>query len=335
MNAQTRIACFDLSGTLLEHEELRRPVPLMPAVLDGLAERGWGLKVLTRTTVSYAGERLDAADVELPAELMQVESKREALEEVLEDETVHEVLFVDDNPRSVDAISQIDDDRLRVLGIVGSGKYCPELSIRCAQFSVQVALSAPDLAAILSVPLAVPEGEVDFTTEEWASLMRGLADPVAGGQLQETGFPEAWPLEGLRARPEWWAAAWPQIGWVANGAGVWKLLVDSVLEAADLREEASDAADWEPQAVTEWLGNLSGGQKMHLQSFFAKALESLIQGIARIGAEAELCRPAGLPLQRDRVEATFDHLESLYGTKAWLTNARGQLQETRARTLSS
>jgi len=335
MNAQTRIACFDLSGTLLEHEELRRPVPLMPAVLEGLAERGWGVKVLTRTTAGYAGERLETAGVDLPGEVRQVESKREALEQVLDDENVQSVLFVDDNPRSLEAISQLDDDRLRVVGVVGSGKYCPELSIRSAQFGVQVALSAPDLAVALSVPLPVPEGDVDFTAEEWASLLRGLADPVSGGSLEDTGFPEGWPLEELRAADEWWAVAWPQIGWVATGAGVWKLLVESVLDAADLREDAPDVAEGGADAITDWLGDMSAGQKMHLQSFFARALEALTRGIALIGAEAELCRPGGRLLQRDRVEATFDHLESLYGTKAWLTNARGQLQETRARTLSS
>ncbi len=334
MNTRRRVACFDLEGTLLEHEGLRRPVPLMPALLEGLASKGWALEVWTRTTVSYARQRLEEAGVELPGQLQQVESKREALQQVLATEGVDDVLYVDDNPRTLEDIAQSGDQRLRVIGVVGSGKYCPDLSIRCAQFSLQVALSAPDLAAILGVPLAVPEGEVGFTAQQWASLLRGLDDPLAGGALAETGFAQDWPLRGLRAAGQWWSAAWPQIGWLTTAEGVWKLLVESVQDAAELGEEALEVSGREGGDITGWLRHLPGAQKVHLESFFAGALESLIQGIALIGAEAELCRHQGRALQRDRVETAFDHLETLYGKKAWLTNARGQLQETRARTLS-
>ncbi|MFW6189502.1 MAG: HAD family hydrolase [Planctomycetota bacterium] len=335
MTAEERIACLDVSGTVLHHQDIERAVPLMPQLLQTMTAAGWRVMLATRWSSNYATEKLQAAGVSDDVEIIQTEEKDQTTKQLLdENPDAVPILFVDDNPTSITAVSEAGGDRVRAVSFTGSRKYCPQLSNASVAAGVEMALSAPDLAETLCVPLGDHVGSPDLSAEEWAALIPGLDHPLDDEVAQTEYFDHAWPLGRLReADPNWWERAWPQAAWVSCSDCLWKLMVCGAVAAAGLEEReivrSAQTARHYAQAVNE----ASSSVQKQLEPQFAVALESVVRGLAEIGAEAQNCRPKNRPMEEGRVGKVLDWLTDIYGRSPWLREARTRLEETITRTM--
>ncbi len=335
MPGQKEVACIDLSGTLLDHHEMDRPVALMPQVLNAMLREGWRVLVLTRYTERYADDRLKDAGVETNFEVVQVPGKQSFVEKLLEDPEVEKLLYVDDNPVSIADISAIEDERVRVLGFVGSAKYCPQLPNECMQGGTSLALSAPDLAEALAVPLTPELGKLSLSPQSLASLLPGLPDPLGGEPLPASGFDQTAPLALLRgSTPDWWRFARRKLGWLTAADGLWCAVVEAAVAATDVDRAALLTGAETAQEYADSLTGASPDLKRPLEAGFAETIEDVVLGVAELGAEAEICRPAGREMEPGRLENVFARLQETFGETAWLGAAQRQLEESRTRTIS-
>jgi hypothetical protein len=336
MAGDKRIAHIDLSGTILQHKVSDRPVPLMPQLLRSMQENGWQVTVTSiRFSASETKLAMAAAGIDLDVEAIIAPNKGEAVKEALAaNPDAEEAVVVDDRGGNLDDVLALRDKRVRAMGFIGSRKYCPQLCVRCATWGIGVALSAPDLAEALGVPLRVDPDSLELTCEEWSSLIAGLDHPFSESEAVTERFDHALPVEGLRRTcTDWWKHAWWQLGWITCAECLWKAVVASAIEAAGLNCEEVLEHPGLPDDCAERLRLAPAGKKEKLKPQFVAALELITRGLGEVGPEADKCRPRGRTVDAERVERTIARLGEVYGDVPWLKDAGWKLEETKARTL--
>lgn len=335
--SNNRVGCFDLSGTILDHKGMQRPVPLMPQLIEQMQEDGWECLIVTRWSEDFARECLDAGGLDLGMEVISASDKGRAVRSLLDRRGKTDTLIhVDDRPDNLRNVQAVDDGRVRPIGFLGTGKFRQasrkeqKLPAECARMGIELALSAPDLAEALEVHLPDHGDAPDLAPAELASLLPGLDHPCSAIAGETRFFDHRWPLSELRRScDDWWRHAWPQVGWIACNECLWKALVGSVLAStgADRKDILGNA--YKHHEYTEALTQADEPTKEQLTGGFQYALRAIVDGLADVGIEAQRCRPIGRPMEPNRVEVSIERLEEVYGPRDWIEGARLRLREIR------
>ena len=352
-DAAEKIACFDLSGTLVHHDNRTRPIPFMPALARTMQDEGWQLYIVTSWSLRSARNIMEKSGLTLDCEIRPAVNKAPAVRQILsESPEADRIVFIDDKPGHVKDVGELDDDRIRSLGFIGSRKYCPNLAKECADAGLELVLSAADLAPTLMVDISDVKPDRQLTAEEWASLVPGLDHPftVPGRLWGEEYFECDLPFEKLQEESDrWWEQVWPQMGWITCRKCLFKTLIETVCAAAGKNMQPI----WgKPDQIREYLPrwrHLKPEHKADLEPHFESALSELVRGIRDIGARANQCRPrrgyewdmprdfpaehkeewfdrAKREFDPDRLEWCFDLLENAYQDSDWFCTIRQKLQ---------
>lgn len=347
-----KIACFDLSGTLVSHSDRRRPIPFMDALARTMQSQGWGVYIVTSWSEYAAADIVDGAGLDLGCEIRHAGYKAPAVTAILEANPAAErLVFVDDKPRHLKDVAELDDGRVRALGFVGSRKYCPDLAEHCLRHGIELALSAADLATTLMIDLTGVSPGRNWTPEEWATLIPGMDHPFTrSGRLFGQYFDYDRPFDMLRENSDrWWEYVWPQMGWITCRKCLFKTLIETVCAASGKNMQPIwGKPDRFPEYVKRFR-HLKANIKSDLEPHFAAGLGELTRGIEDIGAAANHCRPrrgyhwdlprcfsagqedewgdrASREFHPNRVQWCLSILSEAYGETDWVTRARKETQ---------
>ncbi|MFW6106725.1 MAG: hypothetical protein ACOC8H_01045 [bacterium] len=315
-------AWFDLSGTIVRHDAAR-PVPLMPELLASMLDRDWNVRIVTRFTEADARSRLVEAGVDLDVPITSTFDRAADAAAFVEQLPDGESLVIIDNkPVNLKSVRELDDDRIRPLGFVGSRQYGTALAAECAKLGVELALSTPDLIETLHVPVDDWWQGARYTPEELAAMIPGLDHPFSPVAGETLCFDQRRPLDLLKtAGPDWWRFVWCEMGWITCGDCLFKGLIeiavgiqradrDTILPGAGTADEYVEAfRDCEPETRRQIVQNAR------------TALSRLREGLFVIGLEAEQCRPHGRSIELDRIDRARQRLQHVAGEVAGGNNA--------------
>lgn len=311
-----KVACFDVSGTLVHHVT-REPIPLMPMLLHSAWQHGWYLKATTTWGKSAAKEFLTSVcgTGQIPAcaiEIVSSYDKTEYITRLLSEDPETRVFFVDDKPEHIEAARQIRDERLRVIGFLGTRKYAPVAGERCSALGIEYALTAIDLAERLQIPLPVGVMELHelrLPAEQVIDLIPGLHHP--GSSLAgETGIADhRMVFAELSKRREEWVGCktlvnrfWRNLAGVKCDECMWKLMVHLALlqagvDSKDVLGKANKAHEY-----TSALQSAPTDVRHQLHGCLRKGLDQMAAGMEEIGGKVAGQECDDYPDARSRIE---------------------------------
>lgn len=311
-----RLLLVDLSGTLMHHET-KRPVALMPELLTSANNEGWSVFVVSRypaEAIQSSLDQLGLSDMAVPVSSAG-SNKGKVMAEIVGRHDAEVAVFIDDKPDNLKSAAEIGNRRLRVIGFIGSRKYTPALSDWCINNSVELALSALDLAETLRIPLSI-DTDVDrwldkYTPDEIADLLLG-SDHPASAKTAETVVADhrAAPYLVLESEDRVnYQLFWQNLAWVSCRECTWKLLVRSVLQSMGLEEKSTLGS---PYYDHEYVSAVAKFSREHPEATvlpkLREAIEVVEKGVKAIGVKAAECRPDGRWFNRDRVEDLNQYL---------------------------
>ena len=112
--SKTKIACFDLRGVLVNHENETKQIPLMDELLSGLIQKGWNIYVLSTHPQSEIKKIIKSAGIKSVKKFVSCTDKGTAIIRILDEEKAEEALFVDDKPVHLNNVKNLKDERIRV-----------------------------------------------------------------------------------------------------------------------------------------------------------------------------------------------------------------------------
>lgn len=316
-----RHAYFDVQGTIVHHLK-QRPVPLMDDLLRAMIAQGWRTTILTSYRTAECNQVLASAGISLPAGTRILSSsggdKGEVLLTDLRGQDGDEVVFLDDKPGNLRSVKNACQDRVRVIGFVGSRKYVPALSQWCASSRVELALSAVDLCEGLQVGLdySDPSDFEKLTEGDLASLIPGLDHPMSATAGETADFDHRRILLMLfeYRKLKNFEELWSNLAWITCNQCLWKALVESVVLAKSLcrQDVLGDAYnDYEYTAALK--SYIVRQSVVDLRPTFENAMHWMQVGIANLGAGAELCRIANRPIETDRLQTISLRIRECFG----------------------
>ncbi|MFO7958212.1 MAG: hypothetical protein R6X33_14085 [Candidatus Brocadiia bacterium] len=321
MKEGRHIACIDLTGTILNHRHEKRPVPLMPELVDSMRDAGWKVIILTRWRESDARQLLQKAGLDWDVDIRGTNRKGKALREIgKETPDLQRLLFLDDKPKNLRAAVEAcgHDERVRIMGFLGSRKYCVELSDCCVEMGIELALSAPDLAETIGISIGDRWRSADYRAGDWASAIPGLDHPFSAIAGETVFFDHRRPFERLRSMSdEWYTLAAPQLGWITCNECLWKGVVEVAVGAAGMNRESVLGDAYDHAEYTESLRRADESARKALEHTFRWSINQVLEGMECIGLAAELCRPEGRSMECDRLEKCLDRLSTIYPDADW------------------
>jgi hypothetical protein len=316
----TKHAYIDLLGTIVHHKK-PRPVPLMDSLLRAMGDQGWRITILSSYLPAQVRQLIDEAGISLLGETRILSSagrdKGEVLRSDLHGQNADEIIFLDDKPQNLASVKNACPDQVRAIGIVGSRKYVPALSKWCAASHVELALSTVDLCEGLGVCLSseIPSDFRKFTESELISLIPGLDHPMSAIAGETADFDHRsicamlFNYKKLKNFEEFWS----NIAWITCNECLWKVLVESVVLARSLRREDVLGKAYKDH---EYTAALKSYTRLHpavdLKSTFETAMAFMQAGIRKLGIEAEDCRMANRPIEKDRLQAIAQRMQACY-----------------------
>lgn len=317
-----RRAYFDLSGTILNYRT-PRSLPLMAELLCAMSKKGWDISILSRYSTGQCKNLLKMAEITLPDRTRILSSlgsnKGGVLAADIRDQRAGESIFIDDKPENLESVINACGNSVRVIGVVGSRKYVPALSQWCAKYGVELALSPIDLCEGLGVSLhGINPFHFDhrFTEDELISLIPGLDHPLSAIGGETAHFDHRFVFSMLYECKSFtkYDKLWLNLGWITCNECLWKALVESVvlalaLDRSDVLGKAYKAYEYTEAIRSFALRNLS----VPLKSTFQKAITTMSKGIQEIGVDAEECRIANRPIERDRLLSIAQRFQECFG----------------------
>jgi hypothetical protein len=288
-----------------------------------MSQQGWDISILSRYSTEQCKNLLNIAEITLPDRTRILSSlgsnKGGVLAADIQDQRAGESIFIDDKPENLESVINACGNSVRVIGVVGSRKYVPALSQWCAKHGVELALSPIDLCEGLGVSLhGINPCHFDhrFTEDELISLIPGLDHPLSaiGGETahfdQRFVFSMLYECKSLTKYDKLWL----NLGWITCNECLWKALVESVvlalsLDRSDVLGKAYKAYEYTEAMRSFALRNLN----VHLKSTFQEAITIMNRGIKEIGVEAEQCRIANRPIERDRLLLIAQRFKDCFG----------------------
>jgi len=317
-----RRAYFDLSGTILNYRT-PRSLPLMAELLCAMSKKGWDISILSRYSTGQCKNLLNMAGINLPDRTRILSAsgsnKGEILALDIQHQRVGKSFFIDDKPENLESVINACGNSVRVIGVIGSRKYVPALSQWCAKYGVELALSPIDLCEGLGVSLhGINPCHFDhrFTEDELISLIPGLDHPLSAIGGETAHFDHRFVLSMLYECKSFakYDKLWLNLGWITCNECLWKALVESVvlvlsLDRSDVLGKAYKAYEYTEAMRSFALRNLS----VPLKSTFQKAITIMNRGIQEIGVDAEECRIANRPIERDRLLSIAQRFQECFG----------------------
>jgi len=290
----SRVVLFDLMGTLIHHET-NQALPMMPFVLQRLAQEGNRIATLTR----YAAETARAlvADAGLPRDLLVFAGSdrgdliRQALAHF---DSPEKAWYFDDKPEGLAAARRLGAGCLegRVFGFVGSRRYRKRLATWCRDNRTPLALGPHDIVQILDRGTVFHEfclsrRDAGLSAEEVGFLLPGLPNPCLCFSYEDRAIGDLYD-----AAREDWTPIWRNLGWIGVAHSAFILLAESAKRvlglAVDLYAKGTEAS-----AVLEVVNGLPDADRANFKAL-AERIHGLMQlGIEELGPCAEDCRPAG------------------------------------------
>ena len=297
----SRIACFDLEGTIVDHE-WHKMLALMPELLRSLHDSGWDLKIVTAWGRAKAEEFLAPVyySLGLPAsevELLSSPDKAGCILGLLTS-SVREIVFVDDKPENIRAVAQLNNPRIRVFGYLGSGKYARDVRAACRQIGVAYAPTALDLAEQLGVPLE-PDATCTrhLTIDDLVALIPGLR-----GRREVLA-------EILNRRNELSAEVcrriWKTVPWIQDERSAWWLMVNlALVECGIDAKTVSGIADG-PDEYVRAVRSVSDDVRGDLERYLRHGLRLMQEGVADAEREIGQTCSEGERMTHDRAKKTI------------------------------
>jgi hypothetical protein len=303
-------AYIDLKGVVINHNT-GRALPLMHLFLRGLIQKGWSLSILTSYSTQKAEYLMRKAG--LPTDIPILSSAGTEKGLILSEEVRRfssgQFMFLDDKPDNLASVRKRCGDSVRVIGFVGSRKYCPQLSEWCFHNEVELALSVPDLFEGLAISCDVrhdlihllarwPEGDL-------SGLIPGLDDPMSSIAGETSFFSHRAVTSQLlsRRRIADFRRLWANIAWITCRECLLKAIVETVIKFLRLERKNVLKTAYEYHeylnALSEFATNCP---EIDWNTAFAQAFDCANEGISQIGVDAEKCRISGRPMHRDRLE---------------------------------
>lgn len=316
----TKHAYIDLLGTIVHHKK-PRPVPLMDSLLRAMGDQGWRITVLSSYLPAQARQVIDEAGISLPGETRILSSsgrdKGEVLLAELHGLKAGEIIFLDDKPQNLASVKNACPDRVRVIGFIGSRKYAPALSQWCAASRVELALSTVDLCEGLGVGVncEIPSDFRKLTESELISLIPGLDHPMSAIAGETADFDHRsicamlFDYKKLKNFEEFWS----NIAWITCNECLWKVLVGSVVLAKSLRREDVLGKACKDHEYTVALKSYAQRHPaIDLKSTFETSMAFMQAGIRKLGIEAEDCRMANRPTEKDRLQVIERRIQECF-----------------------
>jgi len=315
-------AYFDLSGTVLKYGTSNF-IPLMADILRNMEGNGWNIYIVSSYTQMDCRKLLAEAKLDCHVRIASAagSSKGEVIAQLQNSTTHGDSIFIDDQPKNLDSVLRACGSSVRVIGFVGSRKYTPELSRWCQKNNVELALSPSDLCEGLHVGIdscnALFHSQAAWSDDDLCSLIPGLDHPCSSTAGESRHLDHRAVLcELLEYRKlRDYSPFWENIGWITCNECLWKALVRSVLKSMSLNpDDVLKGAYKHHEYTTAVKTFAAANQSIPLRAQFDRALRSMKKGIARIGVEAEMCRIANRPIERDRLATAESRLQECFGS---------------------
>ena len=311
-----KIACFDLKGTIVDHRNEKKVIPLMDEVTSSLKRNGWKLFIVSSYSESAAAGIARAAGVNPKIKIISSagKGKGEILAYLMEKEKAEEAIFIDDKPANLSSVMRLQNNKIRIIGFIGSQKYVsgsPDISTWCAQNNVELALSAIDICEALRVYINT-DSISDMSIEELTMLIPGLDHPLSALAGETANFDHRYVIAALLKKRigKNKTEIYKSIAWITCHECLLKTLVEIaiVVVGLDRKEVLGKAYDHE-----EYVEALKGDQlNPELKKELRYALNCLQDGIELIGADAANCRPRWRSrIEADRIERVIRLLSPL------------------------
>ncbi len=289
-----RIACFDLKGTLVRHDDLSRAVPLMPKLLGQLQREGWALKIVTTFGESTAAGLLQTicreADVKASdVEVLSGADRARCIQGLREANPDEEIVLIDDKPEHIAAVHRAAMPNVRVLGFLGSGKYAPLAGDLSDCIGVRYSLTAEDLAVQLGVHVLGDFADLHpLRVEDLFDMLPGLTHPLSsvGGDDRLVWTVIAHRRTAVMIIPR--ALRWRNLAWVRCDECVWKLMVElATIECEDVHRDAIlGKDDLRAEGYVDAVAQSPPEIRQRLKELLDSGLGLMAFGIDRIGRGA-------------------------------------------------
>jgi hypothetical protein len=309
-----KIACFDLKGVLVNHNDLKRKIPLMDDLLNGLKQEGWELYLVSTFDRGASAKMLRDAGISAKLDIVDVynEDKGEAILRLKDQTRAKEIIFIDDKPKHLKRVQGLNNNSIRTIGFVGSMKYVGEpwnLAKECAKKSIELALSVVDLCETLQISLLSTDLS-DMSMDELIMLIPGLDHPL--GAFGETAnFDHRSIIAELLERDisGYEDLIYKRIGWIMCYECLFKALVEFVLASNKMDRDQVLGKAYKYEEYREAIR--VNRENVLLTSSLKCAMDLARQGINEIGADAQRCRPKGRKLGKineDRMKRVSNDL---------------------------
>ena len=312
-----KIACFDLRGTIVDHKDETRQVPLMDELMSGLQRKVWKLFVLSSYSKTDATSTISGAGIKTELNIISSVGKKdkgEVLSRLMEEERANEAIFIDDKPANLASVHNLQDNRIRVIGFIGSMKYVrgddgsPGISTWCFRNKVELALSAVDLCETLNVPISYKR-VLDMSADELTALLPGLDHPMSATEGETTNFDHRAVFVALRNKGfKGSDSIFKRLGWITCRECLLKTLVEMVVVLNGLKMEQIIGKTYKYDEYVEALKK--NCPQLARNNILQHALKCIEEGIEEIGRDAERCRPKGRDINLDRVAWVTEMLSS-------------------------
>lgn len=305
-NKITKLACFDLKGTLVNHRNLTSQIPLMDQLMKGLERAGWTLYLLSTYRPQDARRILNAAGVATRLNIFDLagEDKGVALSKILQKTRAKKVLYIDDKPANLADVKRLHDDRVRIIGFVGSMKYAAgEFGIAswCTRNRVELALSSVDLCETLRIWIS--DRHVDsLSADELVMLIPGLDHPRSAIAGETANFDHRCVIAKLLRRDiaGYEDTILKKMAWITCHECLLKAVVEVAILAAHLDRHVILGNAYKAHEYESMIR--ANRDNRALRDMLIRALNCLQDGIAEIGRDAERCRPMGRNIDLDRIK---------------------------------
>lgn len=165
------IPCFDLSGTLVDHQT-RKALPLANGLLRSLKEHGREAYIASRYSGPAALDIATKAGLAVsPDRVIHAGRRSEAVREIARREGVGEnrIIVIDDKP------DNLIDVRLHTeaaaLGMLGSGRYSDRLGLICRDWDFPLAFTPVNLCEALGASIAWQDCQ-DYSPDHTGNTQR-------------------------------------------------------------------------------------------------------------------------------------------------------------------
>ncbi len=320
MDGSPKLVCVGLMGTLLDHRD-GHLVPLMLELLQSLMRDGWEVVILTSFPVDTA-RKLLAAKLELHivsgVEIESSSDKAVSIRNMLERRNPERMLVIDDKPAYIKGVASLHDDRVWVIGFLGSGKYTPEAARVCDDLGVAYALTAVDLAGMIPVSLNRGDGIIKrLSTKDLIDLIPGLHHPCSAVAGETWVFDDRTIVAAFESRYEEMSQnteqhrlMWMNLAWIRCDECAWKWMLLLACRGVGFDFGELGGLSAKVNELNDNLLKKPQGIVVSIVRRLDRGLTLMREGVERCGGKATECR-YGVKMAEDRLRRVEERLREL------------------------